>query len=110
MSRVSLDQLGKGQGERTQGQGQCLLLAGPGGPLIVGAEAICFAVCIGLRISFGYVMFVSNFVARMMRRLAREPEETLATGVTLAGLGTRQEGQTRGLPPNHVGDATCGHL
>ena len=65
---------------------------------MVGAEAICFAVCVGLRISSVCAMFVSNFDVRMIRCLVREPEETLAMGVMLAGLGTRQQGQTRGLP------------
>lgn len=73
---------------------------------MVGAEAICSAVCICLRISSVYAMFVSSFGVRMIKCLAREPEETLAMGVMLAGLGTRQQGQTRGLVPTQLCDTT----
>lgn len=77
---------------------------------MAGAEAICSAIRTGLRISSVYAMFASNFAVRMVTRLARQPEETLATGVMLAGLGTRQQGQTRGRAPTHVGDTTHGRM
>ena len=85
--------------ESTKAQGQCLVLAGPGGPLMVGTEAISFSVYVDLRITSVCSMFVSDFGVRMLRCLAREPEKTLAMGIMLVGPGTRQQGQTRGLRP-----------
>lgn len=77
---------------------------------MVGAEASCFAVCVGLRISSVCATFVSNSGVRMVRCLAREPEETSAMGVTLAGLGTRQQGQARGLPPTQQAHMQVGWM
>lgn len=71
---------------------------------MVGAEAIFFAICIGLRASTVCAMFVSNFCVRMIRGAWRD----FSHGHHVCWVLDKAEGSNKEHFPNPPGHATHG--